>query len=198
MVSESSGECVHPVLLTAYPCTSSHGRSNSICAERPTPSVPSIAIKCPGSRFFVTYGRPCPYQALSWLRCGAIFSVSSLEIVVAKYFLDHRAHDLLLIGDLGSRVNRTHPELSRQLIVNFEYAALEHAETLDRIGREPDVHAGLVVLELGAAQQQALERDSDRHAKGEGQIGPHRGAVHRGDPRGSDVSPNGAPTACVK
>src|SRR5258708_26143735 len=136
MVSESSGERVHPVLLTAYPSSSSHGRSNSICAERPTPSVPSIAIKWPGSRFFATYGSPCPYQFLAWLRCGAIFSVSSLEVVVAKYFLDHRAHDLLLIGDFGGPVNPAHPELSRQLIGNFEHAALEHAQPLAPGGPE--------------------------------------------------------------
>jgi len=85
------------------------------------------------------------------------FSVGSIEIVVSKNFLDHRAHDLLLIGNLGGRVDRTHPELGRQLIVNFQHAALEDAETLDRISRKANIHTSLMILELGASRQQPLQ-----------------------------------------
>src|SRR5208283_3565782 len=96
------------------------------------------------------------------------------------------AHHSLLIGDLGGRVNRPHPELGREVIVNFEHAALKHAETLDRIGRETDIHAGLVVLELGAAGEQAFERNVDGDAKVEGQIGAQGQAVNGADPLGMD------------
>jgi hypothetical protein len=54
IVSERSGERVQPVLLTAQPSSSSHGESRSICVERPTPSVPSMTMRCPGRLPIVT------------------------------------------------------------------------------------------------------------------------------------------------
>src|SRR5205823_488536 len=43
--------------------------------------------------------------------------------------------------------------------VLLKNAALENAEALVRIGREPQVHAGLEVLELRSAIENSLERD---------------------------------------
>ena len=62
--------------------------------------------------------------------------------------------------------------------------ALEQAEALDRVGAPAQVHAGLVVLELGAPRQDAVERDLERHAEVERQVGAHREAVERAHPVG--------------
>src|SRR5262245_54073120 len=99
IVSESRGERVHPVLLTAQPSSSSHGDSRSICVERPTPSVPSITIRWPGSEPIVTYGRPWPYQDLLRFAAAAdILRVLRSRTVVALEHALHLAADHFLLG----------------------------------------------------------------------------------------------------
>src|SRR5579885_298145 len=134
MVSESRGERVHLVLLTAYPSSSSHGRSRSICVERPTPSVPSIAIRWPGNRFSERYGSPCPYQVLP--RFGSdMVSLCALAVIVQQHFLDDVPDDALLFGNLAGSIDRSEPEFARQFVVNFQHPALEQPEAFGGIGR---------------------------------------------------------------
>src|SRR5438093_2634640 len=155
MVSESSGERVQPVLLTAQPSSSSQGRRSSIWVERPTPSVPSIAIRCPGRGGIFRYGRPLPYQRLPAL-AGAIPALRCEgALVPAEHLLHHAADDALLRRDVAGRVDHAEVELPRELVIDVEDAALEEPEALHRVGRQPEVHSRLVILELGAPAEEA-------------------------------------------
>src|SRR5215469_15671921 len=161
MVSDNNGDRVHPVLLTAYPSSSNQGRSNAIWLERPTPSVPSIAIKCPGSRFSDRYGNPYPYHFLAWL-CSDMVSFGTFAVIVMQHHvLNDLAEHPLLFRNFAGRVDRAQRELVGQLVVEFEYPALENTKTLGGICRQPNVHAGLVIFEFGTSREQAPPGDLD-------------------------------------
>src|SRR6185503_5323986 len=190
MVSASSGERVQPVLLTAHPSSSSHGERRSIWVERPTPSVPSMTIRCPGSTPMFTYGSPYPNQDLP--RFPPPPRIVDLGRPWPRVSLQHPLHltanGLLLGRDVGGRIDHAHTELRGDLVVVVEHAALEEPEAVDGIGGQADVHTGLVVLELGAAGEEALQRHLDRHAEVEGQIGTGCEAVHLAEPLGMDAA----------
>src|SRR6185503_17541786 len=171
MVSASSGERVQPVLLTAHPSSSSHGERRSIWVERPTPSVPSMTIRCPGSTPIVTYGSPYPNQDLP--RFAPPPRIVGLRrpwpLVSLQHPLHLTADEFLLRRDVGGRIDHAQTELRRDLVVVVENAALKEPKAVDGIGGEADVHAGLVVLELGPPGEEALQRHLDRDPEVEGQ-----------------------------
>src|SRR5262245_51899524 len=181
MVSERSGERVQPVLLTAWPWSSSQGCSNSICVERPTPSVPSITMRCPGSEPTLRYGSPCPYQVFDFLPLRGTLAPAR-ALIAPQHLVHHAADGLLLARYVARRVDDSEAELHRELIVYVEHATLEEAEALGGIGGQPDVHAGLVVLELRPPGEQPLQRDVDRHPEVERQVRPRGEAVDSAHP----------------
>src|SRR5438045_2929186 len=123
-----------------------------------------MTIRWPGNGGTFRYGSPLPYHRLPPLPAIAALRWSR-SLVAAQHLLRHAADDPLLGRDVAGRVDDAEIEFTGEPVVDVEDAALEQPEALDRVGREPEVHAGLVVLELRPAAEQAIERDLDRHAK---------------------------------
>src|SRR5215813_11136188 len=98
----ASTERVMPVSSTACPRDSSQVRSNAICVDRPTPSVPSTTISLPGYSSCSTPGSGVPYEC---------FELISFAPLLLKVLADQQAHLALLAFDRAARVNHCQPKL---------------------------------------------------------------------------------------
>src|ERR1700736_2012892 len=108
----------------------------------------------------------------------------TLLVVLAQDFAGHSSHNFLLARDVMASVDDAQAKLVGELIVDLQHPALEEPEAFNQVGRQSKVHPGLVILKFGPPGQQALERDVDRYAEEEGQVGAWSEAIDPADPVG--------------
>ena len=78
------------------------------------------------------------------------------------------AHLPLLLFNRKCRVDDVEAHLVRHGFVFVQNAALENAEALFHVARQPQVHAGLIVFDRIAAAQDASQRHIQRYPEVEG------------------------------
>src|SRR5262249_46748516 len=121
-------------------------------------------MRCPGRGGTFRYGRPWTYHCLPSLAFPDMRTPHPApSLLAAEDPVHHAADDPLLARDVGARVDHTEVEVSRELVVDVQNPALEDPEALHRVPGQPQIHAGLVILELRAAAEQPVERDVDRN-----------------------------------
>src|ERR1041385_1663948 len=124
-----------------------------MCVERPTPSVPSMAISFPLRSLGFRYVKPSPKY------CASTMGPPSWFIVFER--LSHElAHLVLLSLDVFRRIHRNELVLIDDLVVLSQDIGLEDAETFGHVRGQVHVHAGFVILELCAG---ASKEPGDRH-----------------------------------
>jgi hypothetical protein len=95
---------------------------------------------------------------------------------------DELAHNVLLGLDVLVGVHHHELELGAHGQILLEDAALENAEALIRVGGQAQVHAGLKILELRAAIQDALEGNFQVGLEEKGHVRQRRKVVDAADP----------------
>src|SRR4029077_2724027 len=127
-----------------------------MCVERPTPSVPSMAMSFPLRSLGFRYVKPSPKY------CASTMGASSWFVIFERLSYE-LAHVVLLGFDVFCRIHRDELKLIDDLLVLSQDARLEDAKTFGHVRVQVHVHTGFVVLELAA-------RASDAPAHGP----PHR------------------------
>ena len=114
---------------------------------------------------------------------------SSLWFVGSQCLPDDLAHLLLLLVDFQRSVNDSQAEFLHDLVVFIQHSRLENLEALHHVRAQPEVHPGLVVLQLGAGPgQQAGEGHLDRHAEVQGEVRLYGEAVQAAHPALGDAA----------
>src|SRR5574342_492225 len=111
--------------------------------ERPTPSVPSMAISLPLRSLGFRYVKPSPKYCASTMGSPSWF-------IVYQCSLNKAAHLVLLLSDILRRIHRDEVELINDLVILSQDPRLEDAEALRDVLTQVHVHAGFVILELPA------------------------------------------------
>src|SRR5262249_25715158 len=96
---------------------------------------------------------------------------------------DDVTHPALHVGDRSGRIDDDELRLPAHGVVLLFDAALEQPEAVDGIGRESEVHAGLVELEEGSADEDAGNGDVEGRLEIEGKGGAYGEAVEIPYPR---------------
>src|SRR5262245_42936309 len=144
--------------------------------DRPTPSVPSMAINLPLRSLGFRYVKPSPKYCASTMGSPSWF-------VVIQGGLNNQAHLILLFGNVLRRIHRNEAELINDLVILGQDARLKDAETLRDVLAQVHVHSCFVVLELPAcSSEQTRDRDFDRHFEIEGHIRLNRKTIQLADP----------------
>src|ERR1043165_4227267 len=134
MVLPMSGDRVNPVVMTPYPCTSSHCLRFSICDERPTPSVPSMTINFPLMSERSRYGTSMLRNLEPSL--GDVIDLLSLgesRVVIAEFFSNNFPDNVLLFLDGKCRIHDGEFVFRGDLVVLLQDVRLEDAEAFTRI-----------------------------------------------------------------
>src|SRR4026209_1235279 len=103
-------ERVQPVVMSPYPCTSSHSCNISMCVERPTPSVPSMAMSFPLRSLGFRYVKPSPKYCASTMGTPPWF-------VIFERLSHEPAHVVLLGLDIFRGVHLDELKLIDDLVV---------------------------------------------------------------------------------
>src|SRR5215467_6240572 len=90
---------------------------------------------------------------------------------------DQRPDEVLLLGDAARGIDDLEAEFVYQPIILVQNAPLEQPEALDGIAAPAEIHPCFVEFELHAPGHQPIERDVNRHAEVEREIGTHGEAV---------------------
>src|SRR5687768_5984315 len=114
--------------------------------------------------------------------------IANLHVVQRQARRDQTAYVALLLGDAADGGDDLEAELVDEAIIFLEHLALEQPEAFDRIGAPAEIHPRFVELELDAARHQPIERNVDRHAEVEREIGADREAVELADPLPIDAA----------
>src|ERR1700730_5539731 len=126
----------------------------------------------------------------------------TLLVVLAQDLAGHSSHNFLLARDVMAGVDDAEAELLGEVIVDLQHPPLEEAEAFNQVGRQSKVHPSLVILKFGPPGQQALERDVDRYAEEEGQVGARSEAIDPTNPVGmhaaGDVARKGGVDVTVR
>src|SRR6185436_10552293 len=146
-------ERVQPVVMTPYPCTSSHSCNISMCVERPTPSVPSMAMSFPLRSLGFRYVKPSPKY------CASTMGSPSWFVIFER--LSHELAHLVLLGfDVFRRIHRNELKLVDDLLVLGQDIGLKNTEAFGDVLGQVHIHAGFVILEL---PPRASEEPRDGH-----------------------------------
>src|SRR5262245_9195622 len=135
-----------------------------MCVERPTPSVPSMAISFPLRSLGFRYVKPSPKYCASTMGAPSWF-------VIFERLSDEPAHLVLLGFDVYCSIHRDELLLIDDLFVLGEDSRLEDAEAFGHVRVEIHIHPGFIVLELPPrASEEPGDCHLDRHFEVEGHV----------------------------
>src|SRR6185295_2978775 len=135
-----------------------------MCVDRPTPSVPSMAISFPLRSLGFRYVKPSPKYCASTMGSPSWF-------VVLERLSYELAHLVLLRFDIFRRIHRNELKLVDDLLVLGQDVRLEDAEAFGDVRGQVHIHAGFVVLELRArSSEEPRDGHLDRNSVVEGHI----------------------------
>src|SRR4029077_16316907 len=135
-----------------------------MCVERPTPSVPSMAMSFPLRSLGFRYVKPSPKYCASTMGSPSWF-------VIFERLSHELAHVVLLGFDVFRRIHRDELKLVDDLLVLSQDARLEDAEAFGHVRVQVHVHAGFVIFKLAArAPEKPRNGHLDRYLEVEGHV----------------------------
>src|SRR6185503_12941063 len=153
-----------------------------MCVERPTPSVPSMAMSFPLRSLGFRYVKPSPKYCASTMGAPPWF-------VIFERLSHEPAHLVLLSFDVYRPIHRDELILIDNFFVLVQDARLEDAEAFCHVRIEIHIHAGFVVFELPAcAPEEPGDRYLDWHFEVEGHVRCDGEAIELANPFWRDAA----------